>query len=80
MSQAHVASLLGTQQANISAYEAGTLTPGSVVEERMAELLAPARRHRSCGLMAGHLRLACEDDEGEPSRRRRKMKPSETSR
>lgn len=40
ISQAHVASLLGTQQANISAYEAGTLTPGSVVEERMAELLA----------------------------------------
>ena len=40
MSQAHVASLLGTQQANISAYEAGSLTPGSVVEERMAELLA----------------------------------------
>lgn len=40
MSQSHVASLLGTQQANISAYEAGTLTPGSVVEERLAELLA----------------------------------------
>jgi transcriptional regulator with XRE-family HTH domain len=39
MSQAHVAFLLGTQQANISAYESGTLTPGSVVEERMAELL-----------------------------------------
>ena len=39
MSQSHVAFLMGTQQANISAYEAGTLTPGSVVEERMSELL-----------------------------------------
>jgi transcriptional regulator with XRE-family HTH domain len=39
MSQSHVAFLLGTQQANISAYESGALTPGSVVEERMAELL-----------------------------------------
>jgi hypothetical protein len=44
MSQSHVAFLLGTQQANISAYEAGSLTPGSVVEERMAELL---RLHES---------------------------------
>ena len=44
MSQSHVAFLLGTQQANISAYEAGTLTPGSMVEERMAELL---RLHES---------------------------------
>ncbi len=40
ISQSHAAFLMGTQQANISAYEAGTLTPGSVVEERMAELLA----------------------------------------
>jgi hypothetical protein len=44
MSQSHVAFLLGTQQANISAYEAGTLTPGSIVEERMADLL---RLHES---------------------------------
>lgn len=49
MSQSHVAFLMGTQQANISAYEAGTLTPGSVVEERMAEFL---RLHESTVHMA----------------------------
>lgn len=64
MSQAHVAFLLGTQQANISAYESGTLTPGSVVEERMAQLL---RLHESTahtgtwlGTCASHARVIKE--------------------
>jgi len=39
MSQAHVAFLLGTQQSNISAYEAGTLEPGVVVGRRIAAFL-----------------------------------------
>jgi hypothetical protein len=65
MSQSHVAYLLGTQQANISAYEAGTLTPGSIVEERMAELL---RLHESTvhtatwlGTCASHAKVLKEN-------------------
>lgn len=39
MSQKHVAYLLGTRQSNVSAYAAGTLAPGSLVETRLAAFL-----------------------------------------
>ncbi len=40
LTQQQVARLLGTKQSNISAYEKANLTPGSVVEQRFAALLA----------------------------------------
>jgi transcriptional regulator with XRE-family HTH domain len=40
LTQQQVARLLGTKQSNVSAYEKGVLTPGSVVEQRLAALLA----------------------------------------
>lgn len=40
LTQQQVARLLGTKQSNISAYEKEVLTPGSVVEQRFAALLA----------------------------------------
>jgi transcriptional regulator with XRE-family HTH domain len=40
LTQQQVARLLGTKQSNVSAYEKGVLTPGSVVEQRFAALLA----------------------------------------
>ncbi|MFM8350427.1 MAG: helix-turn-helix domain-containing protein, partial [Actinomycetales bacterium] len=40
LSQGRVAELLGTSQANISAYETGRLTPGSAVAARITAFSA----------------------------------------
>jgi transcriptional regulator with XRE-family HTH domain len=58
LTQTHVAFLLGTRQSNISAYEAGTLTPGALVGERITAFLGLTERtaHRGTwlGTLASH--------------------------
>ena len=51
ITQAQAAELLGTRQANVSAYEQGRLTPGRLVAERIAAMSALATPGR-CAMRA----------------------------
>lgn len=72
LSQAQVAGLLGTSQANVSAYERGRLAPGRVVGERIAALarLGPGSTYGSyqastLASAAAQLRLDLRDGRSE---------------